>query len=432
MINDRLIAALGEIDDEMIIDAAPGRQYGQTGFAGQSVSVYQSERVQRRRTIYRFAALAACVCVVVAVLAIVKPWSTGRNDPVPNTGNNETVDPDTNKVVYPAMPDYSACKGSESVEADKALAIIGEYPDQPEDISGPSAGGPEISFCPEEVIPGEGFIAASDVPEKLAVYRHEDADPAGFPKGLDKSQMMELIDMYAERLGIIIDSVSEFVDKDETNKDRLVWLETHAGDIMIRARADGHVLIQIPEGNIPEDMNAILCYEDLVIDKEWGYQGEDHNDDGVQDDHVYKVKGCSFYDTTDPLKQAWMWEPVEGVAALHIDDYGLITEKVDDYPVISPARALEKLKAGEYSAPHKNDYSLFAGEEYIVGLRIEYYLYPVMEYIVPFYVYTVMLPDMDAERIDSDYGIKGAVAYAEYYIPAIDERYFESPAMTWN
>lgn len=432
MINDRLIAALSEIDDEMIIDAAPGRQYGQTGFAGQPVSVSQSERVQRRRTIYRFAAFAACVCVVVAVLAVVRPWSTGRNDPVPNTGNNETVDPGTNQVVFPAMPDYSACKGSESVEADKALAIIGEYPDQPEDLNGAAAGGPDIEFIPVGTIPGEGFIAAADVPEKLAVYWQKEANFAGFPKGLNKAQMKELIDTYADRLGIKIDAVSEFTSMDDdTRTERPVWLEAQVGDITIRAEASGHVMIQIPKDDVPGDLNSILKFAYPVISEAWSYRRED-DEDGSAENVVYKLRVYVYTDQEDPLKYASIAVPSVSAdyAFLHITDYGLVTEKVADYPVISPAKALEKLKAGEYSKPLKNDNTSFPGEEHIVGLRIDYYLSPVMEYIIPFYVYTVMLPDVSAE--EECLGLKDAKCYVEYYIPAIDERYFESPAMTWN
>ena len=41
MMNDRLIAALSDINDEMIIDAAPGKQYGQSGSVRQSEFYYK-------------------------------------------------------------------------------------------------------------------------------------------------------------------------------------------------------------------------------------------------------------------------------------------------------------------------------------------------------------------------------------------------------
>ena len=427
MMNDRLIAAVSDINDEMIIDAAPGKQYGQSG------SVRQSERVQRRRTFYRIAAAAACLCVVVAVLAVVRPWNVDRNNVAHNVGkNNEVAEPDTNIVNYPSMPDYSACKGSETTEIQSELAVIGKYPEEPADIFGTAAVGMDMEFCPIGTVPGDGFIAPADVPEKLAVYRNEEADPAGFPKGLDKTQMMELIDMYAERLGINIDTVSEFIDKDETNKDILVWLDAYSGEVRIKADAGGHVMIQMPESMFPKDIDSVLSFEDQVMKQDWEYVAESYNEDGSVKNRIYKVLSYIYHDQSDPLKIASIWTAVEGEVYLHIDDYGLLAEKVDDYPVISPARALEKLKAGEYCAPLKNGSTLFSGEAQIVGLRIEYYLGPAMEYIVPFYVYTAMLPDVTSDAIYSEYGIKDAAAYAEYYIPAIDERYFGSSAMTWN
>ena len=74
------------------------------------------------------------------------------------------------------------------------------------------------------------------------------------------------------------------------------------------------------------------------------------------------------------------------------------------------------------NAPAKNPETEFPGEELITGLRMEYPLSPTYEYIVPYYVFTVMLPDVDP----GPYNIKDADAFVEYYVPAVDARYFES------
>ena len=58
MITEKMLSAINDIDDEMIADAAPGSRYEKISYA------------QRRRRIYRVASLAACLCIVVAVLAV--------------------------------------------------------------------------------------------------------------------------------------------------------------------------------------------------------------------------------------------------------------------------------------------------------------------------------------------------------------------------
>ena len=58
MITEKMLSAINDIDDEMIADAAPGSRYEKISYA------------RRRRRIYRVASLAACLCIVVAVLAV--------------------------------------------------------------------------------------------------------------------------------------------------------------------------------------------------------------------------------------------------------------------------------------------------------------------------------------------------------------------------
>ena len=472
MTNEKLIAALSDIDDEMIADAAPGRQYGQTGLAGRTGAVLQSAnardnaetvrggRTQRRSRFYRIAALAACFCVVVAVLAVTGLWrpvgknyadgnsapsnpaeaddrsaesTKGESDP---TATNAAGPTGTNGRVTAPMPDYTACEGSESMDVDEDLPKIGKYPVGYEDVFGYGAGGGFIYYCPAGTTPGAGFVPASNVPDKLAVYWQKEADPAGYPQGLDKAQMTELLNTYAERIGLKTDTVSEIITENEVGSPKkLTALEVKSGDTELRVEANAHVRIILPEDAIPEDINSILQYNDPVIKDNWSYRGEAYEKDsygGYSSTEVVYVKtGLTVSENGDTLKYAAVSEPSSGSVVLHIFDYSLVTEKVEDYPVISPSKALEMLKEGRYCIPVrslKDTTTAFPGEDQIVGLRLVYPLSPAEEYIAPYYVFTVMLPDVDpAEQWT---GLTDAEAYTEYYIPAIDERYFETPALT--
>ena len=165
MITEKMLSAINDIEDEMIADAAPGSRYGKISY------------VQRRRRIYRVASLAACLCIVVAVLAVTGLGNSrlnhagGENSLAPKNNDSmmpgqmqEDVSSHGEKNAYPAMPNYSEGEATKDNSADDTLIKIGSLPD----LNNAGAGG-HIEFSPEGTVPGEGFIEPSDVPEKMAV-----------------------------------------------------------------------------------------------------------------------------------------------------------------------------------------------------------------------------------------------------------------------
>ncbi len=415
MITEKMLSAINDIDDEMIADAAPGSRYGKISYA------------QRRRRIYRVASLAACLCIVVAVLAVTGLGNSrmsqtgGENSLAPK--NNDSVMPGQvqedvsshgEKNAYPAMPNYSEGEATKDNSADDTLVKIGSL----SDLNNAGAGG-HIEFSPKGTVPGKGFMAPSDVPERLAVYHHEGVNAAGEPVGLDREAMSALLNTYAQRLGISTEGVTENVWK-VSGKERLFSLTVKDGNTELSVDAGAGVHIRMPEGSMPADVNSILELKDPVVTEYWIYSASAEKDNNGE--MVYTRWLRFITDGDDPLKYADLYEPFMGSVTLHYYDYTLVTEKLGEYPVISPAEALELLKEGKYNAPAKNPETEFPGEELITGLRLEYPLSPTYEYIVPYYVFTVMLPDVDPGH----YNIKDADAFVEYYVPAVDARYFES------
>ena len=219
MITEKMLSAINDIDDEMIADAAPGSRYEKISYA------------QRRRRIYRVASLAACLCIVVAVLAVTGLGNSrmnhagGENSLVPKNNDSmmpgqvqEDVSAHGEKNTYPVMPSYSENEVTKDNSVDDTLVKIGSLsPLQ-------SGAGGHIEFSPKGTVPGEGFIEPSDVPEKMAVYQHEEAVLSGEPIGLDKDEVTELLNTYAQRLGISTEGVTENLWKDESGKERLFSL----------------------------------------------------------------------------------------------------------------------------------------------------------------------------------------------------------------
>ena len=266
MITEKMLSAINDIDDEMIADAAPGSRYEKISYA------------RRRRRIYRVASLAACLCIVVAVLAVTGLGNSrmnhagGENSLVPKNNDSmmpgqvqEDISSHGEKNAYPAMPSYSEGEATKDNSADDTLVKIGSLsPLQ-------SGAGGVIEFCPKGTVPGEGFIEPSDVPEKMAVYQHEEAVLSGEPIGLDKDEVTELLNTYAQRLGISTEGVTENVWKDESGKERLFSLTVKDGNTELSVDAGAGVHISMPEGSMPADVNSILELKDPVVTEYWIY-----------------------------------------------------------------------------------------------------------------------------------------------------------------
>lgn len=97
-----------------------------------------------------------------------------------------------------------------------------------------------------------------------------------------------------------------------------------------------------------------------------------------------------------------------------------LSQKVGDYPIINLARAGELLLKGNYltTAPYG-----IAGSEYIKKVELVYRTGEYEEYYMPYYRFYVELPEEEREN--------GLKTYGAYYVPAVDSSYI-SNMPTWD
>ena len=88
-----------------------------------------------------------------------------------------------------------------------------------------------------------------------------------------------------------------------------------------------------------------------------------------------------------------------------------LTQKVADYPVISPAEAMRLLSKGQYitSVPYG-----FSGTEFVAKAELIYRTGNLEAYFMPYYRFYVEIPELE------DDGMK---TYGAYYVPAVKEAY---------
>ncbi|MBR5730830.1 MAG: hypothetical protein IKX89_02640 [Firmicutes bacterium] len=171
MITEKILTALTDIDDEMIADAAPGKQ--QKGAAFQNAQHGEkTERARRRRGAYRIGALAACLCIVVAVLAVTGPGRSlfSRGGELNFAPSNDTIkeaerDQETavsNSTKNMASDNTQAQTSGEAQDPELAKIRIS-------DIAAAEDWG-EVTFSYEDGASSQ-YGSGEDAPDTAAVYR---------------------------------------------------------------------------------------------------------------------------------------------------------------------------------------------------------------------------------------------------------------------
>lgn len=93
-------------------------------------------------------------------------------------------------------------------------------------------------------------------------------------------------------------------------------------------------------------------------------------------------------------------------------------ELVGNYPIISPTKAKEKMKRGEFITTVPYD---FLGTEYIKKIDLVYMDSLYQEYLIPYYKIYVLIPEEVESRDNQDLMHLGI-----YYVPAVEEEYLEN------
>lgn len=89
-----------------------------------------------------------------------------------------------------------------------------------------------------------------------------------------------------------------------------------------------------------------------------------------------------------------------------------LSEKVNDYPIISVEEATGQLLAGNYYFPSS---SALPEADCIAKVELVYRTGQYEEYFMPYYLFYVKLPEMEREG--------GLKTYGLYYVPAVEEKY---------
>ena len=85
-----------------------------------------------------------------------------------------------------------------------------------------------------------------------------------------------------------------------------------------------------------------------------------------------------------------------------------LSEKVEDYPMITPEQAAELLSNGRYCTSVPYD---MPGPEYVKKMELVYLTGELEKYYMPYYCFYVELPEEEREN--------GLKTFGLYYVPAV-------------
>ena len=149
-------------------------------------------------------------------------------------------------------------------------------------------------------------------------------------------------------------------------------------------------------------------------------------DQGMGDRNIYQEQSfdTEFYDGMGTLEEQIVSFNFNRVAFYCNDEGKLflarvyapdLSQKLGDYPIITPEAAKELLLAGNYatSVPYA-----MPGEEHIAKVELVYRTGSHEGIWLPYYRFLVYLPE--EENVATQYGMK---SYGAYYVPAVDGKY---------
>ena len=365
------------------------------------------ETRRRRGGIWkRWAAAAACLCVVAA--AVVALPRLVRNDPDPIPTEPVHIDPGLRPLQLPET--LGGGFGFEGI----LLYDISE-------LGGLSPWNESMELT------------------RLPVYENGSYHPAGLPVGLGEYAILERLEAAAQALGV--ESLElEYEWEGDSNgampagTGPVTRITGHADGMKINAYADGGVTIFF-DGRLPlpeeyrftddatdGEAEAVLNYlvrrfSDLlgfsrpqtVLSGEYTYSGEFRRGFAVYDggaDSTEAILNYSF------RSAAFLSDDDGNLMGIRLEDDLSCARELGDYPIITADEAKTLLQSGRYitSVPYE-----LVGTEHVAGVELAYRNGRTDEYFLPYYRFFVELP----EEV-RDNGLK---TYGVYYVPAVWERY---------
>lgn len=355
----------------------------------------------------RWAAAAACLCLIVGGLAaITRPGGTPSG-----------ISGDLPQIV---IPEYeSGGMGFEGL----------------------------MYYSAEELENGNPW--REDMPlDTLPVFKNGSYDPsgAGVPLGLNEAEMIAELESAAKVLGLeILDTKAETnAAKSEEGTiipgDTVYSIRAITGNGNLTVYANGSLVYDLPSGyELPEGYHFTYSNtSDSEAEAAMAYLTEtyapflnfDHPEIVLQGDYSFSgdyIRRYLVYDSGTDITErilnynfrAAQFAPDDSgyLMLIRIGDGLRVAEKLGDYPLISAAKAKEKLLDGQYqtSVP-----VAMPGEKYIAKAELVYRSGPREETLLPYYRFYVELQDADGWHMTQSNGLK---TYGAYYVPAIQDDY---------
>ena len=373
-------------------------------------------RKRRGGTWRRWAAAAACLCVVLtAAVVAVQRLGRGAVDPGPPPGHGE---PELRPL---PLPELGVGYGFEGI----LLYDISQL------------GG---------LSPWDESMELTSLP----VYENRSYHLAGLPVGLDEYAILERLEDAARALDTeILDLEYEWADGSTSEipagtgiisgqmpEDLLpvVRITGHADGMKIAAYANGLVTVSfasglpLPEGYrftddaTDEDAEAVLDYLTERFSKLLGFSQPQMALSGEYDFGGTYHRRYAVYDGGDGGAQAILncsfrraeFFPDDGgnLSMIRLEDGLACARELGGYPIITADEAKTLLLNGGYitSVPYE-----LSGEEYVACVELAYRNSRTDEYFLPYYRFYVELPE--------EAGDNGLKTYGVYYVPAVWARY---------
>ena len=399
---EQLSDALNDLDDGII---------GETG---------KLREVRKRRggTWKRWAAAAACLCVVLAAaLAVLE--RLGRGAPTPELPGPGHIDPE---LLPLPLPELGGGYGFEGI----------------------------LLYDISELGGGSPWNESMELTH-LPVYENHSYHLAGFPVGLGEYAVLErleeatraldaeILDLEYEWEGCIISQIPaagpiiDQIPADTGAFGPFVRIMAHADGIRIAAYADGSVRVAFDGGlPLPEgyrfaddatdaEAEAALDYLAKRFSKLLGFSQPRTALSGEYDFGGTFHRGYAVYDGGSDMeailnysfRSAEFFPDKDGnLAAISLSDSLACARELGGYPIITADEARALLLNGGYitSVPYKAP-----DADYVAGVELAYRNSKADEYFLPYYRFYVELPE---EARDN-----GLKTYGVYYVPAVWERY---------
>ena len=350
----------------------------------------------------RWAAAAACLCVVAA--AVVTLPRLVRNDPDPTPTEPVHVDPGLLPLQLPET--LSGGNGFEGI----LLYDISEL------------GG---------LSPWDGSMELT----RLPVYENGSYNIAGFPTGLGEYEILERLEAAARALGVenLTDTEYQYSET-ATGTGPVSRITARADEMKIAARADGEVTVFF-DGGLPlpqgyrftddatdEESEAVLNYlvqrfsgllgfsqPQTVLSGEYTFSGEFRRGYAVYDGGESGTEAILNYSFHSAV---FLSDDNGNLMGIRLEDDLACARELGDYPIITADEAKTLLQSGRYitSVPYE-----LPGEDYVADVELAYRNGKTDEYFLPYYRFFVELPEQARDN--------GLKIYGVYYVPAVQERY---------